>query len=175
MSSCVRSGEERTPLFKCIQCALVFVSEEFLVEHQRSRQHYRAGKRRCRFCDYTSDHMGSIKRHEVTHTGEKPFVCQVCSKGFTRKMSLEKHVSAVHEGKRMYRCATCGDTFQQKHHLQAHESVHSNDRPHVCNVCGAKFKLKQYLGKHVRLHAGCRGLQHLKKLGFRSGVFPALQ
>ncbi|XP_064461968.1 zinc finger and SCAN domain-containing protein 22-like [Ornithodoros turicata] len=157
------TGERRTPLlFRCVQCALVFVSEELLGDHQRSRRHYRSGKHRCRFCGFTSDHAGSVRRHEVTHTGKKPFECRVCSRAFTRKTGLEKHVSAVHEGKRAHRCATCGDTFQQKHHLRDHERVHSDDRPYGCDGCGTRFKLRRCLLKHARLHAAssCGGLRH---------------
>ena len=36
------------------------------------------GKYGCRFCDFKSNLKFSVKRHEMTHTGEKPFACRYC-------------------------------------------------------------------------------------------------
>jgi len=36
------------------------------------------GKYGCRFCDFKSNLKFSVKRHERTHTGEKPFACRYC-------------------------------------------------------------------------------------------------
>ncbi|KAL1416866.1 hypothetical protein MTO96_027461 [Rhipicephalus appendiculatus] len=45
----------------------------------------------CNLCNYTTDYPTNIQRHMLTHTGERPFRCDICGKGFTTKQNLESH------------------------------------------------------------------------------------
>ena len=50
------------------------------------------GKFKCPYtdiCDHTAKHRGHLKAHIRIHTGEKPFVCDICGQGFVEK-SLQK-------------------------------------------------------------------------------------
>lgn len=45
----------------------------------------------CSLCSYSTDYPTNIQRHMLTHTGERPFRCTTCGKGFTTKQNLESH------------------------------------------------------------------------------------
>ncbi|KAF8767285.1 Zinc finger protein 774 like protein [Argiope bruennichi] len=47
----------------------------------------------CPFCDYSSLVGGHVKTHILTHTGERPFKCSACGKGFKQKAHLNKHMN----------------------------------------------------------------------------------
>ncbi|CAL4175245.1 unnamed protein product, partial [Meganyctiphanes norvegica] len=50
----------------------------------------------CMFCGRTFNHKGTLKRHIMTHTGEKPFMCQFCSFKTARKSTLDYHLHSLH-------------------------------------------------------------------------------
>lgn len=61
-----------------------------------SRQHAKPSK--CSYCTKASRRKDIIKRHERTHTNERPFACgfQDCGRTFARLDSLKKHTKAKH-------------------------------------------------------------------------------
>ncbi|GFT27240.1 hypothetical protein NPIL_554201 [Nephila pilipes] len=46
----------------------------------------------CKECLYSTIDRSNLKRHARTHTQERPYVCAVCGKAFTRKSNLDIHV-----------------------------------------------------------------------------------
>lgn len=50
---------------------------------------------KCRFCPKVEHFPSKLALHERIHTGEKPFKCHICGKGFSDKSNMKKHM-AIH-------------------------------------------------------------------------------
>jgi hypothetical protein len=52
----------------------------------------------CSLCPYQSRIKSHLWRHSVKHTGQKPFVCALCLKAFSRRDNLKQHMNYKHPG-----------------------------------------------------------------------------
>lgn len=52
----------------------------------------------CRFCFKAFSKPSLLKRHETTHTGERPYKCELCASAFKQKVHLTGHYVKMHSG-----------------------------------------------------------------------------
>uniref|UniRef100_A0A182J9Y1 C2H2-type domain-containing protein n=1 Tax=Anopheles atroparvus TaxID=41427 RepID=A0A182J9Y1_ANOAO len=62
---------------------------------------------------------------KTVHQKLAPFKCTHCNRSFGKKESLKRHIM-THTGERPHECTTCGKRFIQLVALQSHARVHNN-------------------------------------------------
>uniref|UniRef100_A0A8D8XLE0 Zinc finger protein 91 n=1 Tax=Cacopsylla melanoneura TaxID=428564 RepID=A0A8D8XLE0_9HEMI len=110
-------------------------------------------KYQCQQCTTIVNSFSSLKNHMLTHTGEKPIVCDQCSKQFRTVSQLRVHVVSVHENVRKYGCEYCGHAFACSSNLAQHIRIHTGEKPYVCELCGNRYAQSASLYSHKLTHA----------------------
>nr|XP_037874884.1 zinc finger protein 22-like [Bombyx mori] len=84
--------------------------------------------------------------------GEKPHICNVCSKGFSTSSSLNTH-RRIHTGEKPHKCPECGKCFTASSNLYYHRMTHTKSKPHKCAWCPRSYPTPGELRAHAAAHA----------------------
>ncbi|KAM3876540.1 growth factor independent 1A transcription repressor b [Diretmus argenteus] len=138
--------------YKCIKCSKVFSTPHGLEVHVR-RSHSGTRPFACEICGKTFGHAVSLEQHKAVHSQERSFDCKICGKSFKRSSTLSTHL-LIHSDTRPYPCQYCGKRFHQKSDMKKHTFIHTGEKPHKCQVCGKAFSQSSNLITHSRKHTG---------------------
>lgn len=138
--------------YECVKCMKQFSTPHGLEVHVR-RSHSGRRPYACDVCNKTFGHSVSLSQHRAVHTQEKSFQCQQCGKSFKRSSTLSTHL-LIHSDTRPYPCPYCGKRFHQKSDMKKHTYIHTGEKPYKCNHCGKAFSQSSNLITHCRKHSG---------------------
>ncbi|KAG9483155.1 zinc finger protein Gfi-1 [Eleutherodactylus coqui] len=141
-----------TGSYKCLKCSKVFSTPHGLEVHVR-RSHSGTRPFACEICGKTFGHAVSLEQHKAVHSQERSFDCKICGKSFKRSSTLSTHL-LIHSDTRPYPCQYCGKRFHQKSDMKKHTFIHTGEKPHKCQVCGKAFSQSSNLITHSRKHTG---------------------
>ncbi|RZF44924.1 hypothetical protein LSTR_LSTR014632 [Laodelphax striatellus] len=124
-------------------------------ENQSDEGQISANKFICGICKRDLKTETRLRWHEAQHAGEKkPFDCDVCGCRFARLAYYKVHMMK-HTGERPYTCSVCQKGFRTQHTLQQHTAhVHMDMYSHKCDDCGQLFKQRNALTAHKIIHTG---------------------
>ncbi|XP_075897895.1 zinc finger protein 64 [Nelusetta ayraudi] len=107
----------------------------------------------CELCHKRFSRRDKLNMHSRSHTGEKPHKCKHCPYAAADSSSLKKHLR-IHYDERPFKCQICPYASRNSSQLTVHLRSHTGDAPFQCQQCDAKFKINSDLKRHVRIHSG---------------------
>jgi hypothetical protein len=133
----------------CPTCGKKFTRTSYLRVHVQSI--HQKIRHECRECQQSFSQRGALNQHIKSHHSNvqlPKYTCDICSKIFISRESIQKHMYGVHQEKH-YECKICKIKFSYRRDLWEHSFNHRGFMPYNCSVCNLKTVYKGYYKIHL--------------------------
>ena len=135
--------------FVCDICVKEFKSKSAISYHMKVHKGARPYK--CDHCLKAFSSQSALNLHRKTHL-PPAFKCDFCPTMFAQKINRDRHMN-THTGVKPYECELCDERFAQEYGLKVHRERHqSTERKHKCEVCFKTFATSSCLSQHRKAH-----------------------
>ena len=149
--------------YSCDECGKQFAYKKDVFRHKRA-QHtndpIQMSVLICSECGQSFTKKNNLIIHERTHTGEKPFVCDVCDDRFRLDHHLDKHTVKAHNAPYPKLCHLCGKGFLRfrfkdvlkNHRKKCTEDNVFQEKKRKCDICEKEFQKTDSYNRHMKSH-----------------------
>lgn len=133
-------------------CTRQYKSKEKMLLHYRKVHIEKTDNKslslKCDLCDEVFRRKAQHRLHIFEHTGNYPYKCTKCEKGFLNHNCLVRH-EKTHKS---YKCSECSEEFHQWSKLVTHKHTAHPSTNIKCTICGREFRSKNGLRCHRGIH-----------------------
>lgn len=139
---------------KCPYCEKILkMNSNFKIHirnHEANNETDLIGIYKCNDCSYKSTNKCSLEAHiNKNHLHRRPYICEICDKGFYKNSNLVEHYSS-HMSKNKMCCSICGTKFGNEKCFRDHLKLHTGEKPYKCDQCDETFVTAGRRSDHVK-------------------------